>query len=273
MSDFRICLTGTVIETGPSFDIVKKLKLVGSPSHIEKNTAFIKGMFNSELEVAKFEGARIRTVSGLRGIIKKSQREGDAGSFRASFEDKILMSDIVTCRLWMPVEIKHFYNPVTSLLQSAASKWRAMRTTRQLRIDYNLPTHFDKDSAYKPIVRPMRRFGTLHIPDKLQESLPFRNKPKSERPVNKTSYLETRKLVIEEPDEKRERSMIQMLSTLKRQSDEARRISEGKRGIEKLKKKEKIAEKFAPLERERRKRKFALEGAQLKRKRLQDGLE
>jgi ribosome biogenesis protein BMS1 len=36
---------------------MKKLKLVGEPYNIMKNTAFIKGMFNSALEVAKFTGA------------------------------------------------------------------------------------------------------------------------------------------------------------------------------------------------------------------------
>lgn len=103
---FRISLTGLTIEVITTSNIVKKLKLVGSPTEIHKNTAYIKGMFNSQLEVAKFEGAKIKTVSGIRGQIKKSaSSKGEAGLFRATFEDKILMSDIVVCRLWVPIQV------------------------------------------------------------------------------------------------------------------------------------------------------------------------
>jgi ribosome biogenesis protein BMS1 len=50
---FRISLTGTILESQSTPAVVKKLKLVGTPVKIFRNTAFIVGMFNSALEVAK----------------------------------------------------------------------------------------------------------------------------------------------------------------------------------------------------------------------------
>lgn len=58
---FRVAATGVVLALDQSSEIVKKLKLVGYPYKILKNTAFIKDMFTSRLEVAKFIGKPLLT--------------------------------------------------------------------------------------------------------------------------------------------------------------------------------------------------------------------
>ena len=46
---WRISGTGVVLELDADVRVVKKLKLTGSPSRVARHTAFIQGMFNSQL--------------------------------------------------------------------------------------------------------------------------------------------------------------------------------------------------------------------------------
>jgi ribosome biogenesis protein BMS1 len=145
---FRVSASGVVLDVDGTTQIVKKLKLTGIPYKIFKNTAFIKDMFNSSLEVAKFEGAHIRTVSGIRGQVKKALSKPE-GCYRAAFEDKVLMSDIIFLRAWYQIKPRQYYNPVGSLLLVDKSKWQGMRLTGEVRRDQNVKTPSDVNSLYK----------------------------------------------------------------------------------------------------------------------------
>ena len=201
---FRVAATGVITELDcGQAKVVKKLKLVGEPKKIFKNTCFVKGMFTSALEVARFEGASVRTVSGIRGQIKKAIK-GEHGVYRATFEDKLLPSDIVFLRTWVQVHPQRFYNPVTNALgayqeaPSASEGWRKMKTVSELRRQKGELPPVNKDSLYKPIERPARLFKTLKIPRALQADLPFASKPKN-KAARQGKTLETKRAVVMEP--------------------------------------------------------------------------
>ena len=262
------------------------------------------GMFNSAMEVAKFEHAKLKTVSGIRGSVKKALRDSNhiasdgskgsaaakqaPGTFRATFEDKILMSDIVICRMWVPVEPKQFYNPVLSLLadshtaeyksdqveeldepsQSAKMPTAAtastpivplMRTTAEIRRENQVPLVVNKDSVYKPIERTKREFRKLKVPVKLQEALPFASKPKQQTPKNKEGYLAKRAVILE-PEEKKARAVVQMLSTVRRSKLEKRQVANQERSSKKRKEREMEAGRFEDQHREEKRAKYRDEG-------------
>ena len=174
--NFRICGTGDVIEVNQSFAIVKKLKLIGDPEEIYKKTANIKNMFNSNLEVARYIGAKIQTVSGIRGIIKKQINTKPEGRFRATFEDKILKSDVVFLKTWAPVELNKFYNPI---IEYSDKKQKMLRPMSQLRKDYGIKLENNIDSEYKEIEREERVFPNLVISKNLEKNFPFKKKNKN----------------------------------------------------------------------------------------------
>ncbi|CCG83369.1 Ribosome biogenesis protein BMS1 homolog [Taphrina deformans PYCC 5710] len=218
---FRISATGTVLDITQSSDIVKKLKLTGTPYKIFKNTAFIKDMFTSSLEIAKFEGANVRTVSGIRGQVKKALRKPE-GHFRATFEDKVLMSDIVFLRAWYPIKPRKYYNPVTSLLANNKT-WEGMRLTGVVRHEQGLKTPLVADSQYRPIVRQERKFNPLKVPRAIQASLPFASKPALMKPQQKQTYLQKRAVVLG-GEEKKARDLMQKLMTIR--NDKTRKRAE-----------------------------------------------
>lgn len=248
--NFRIAATGVVLAVDSSTEIVKKLKLTGHPYKIFRNTAFIRDMFSSALEIAKFEGASIRTVSGIRGQIKRALAKPE-GHFRATFEDKVLMSDIVFLRAWYPVKIQKFYNPVTNLLSSSATivsskaitngekpsaedtknsdtAWQGMRLTGQVRAAENLPTPQQQNSKYRPIERPTRHFNPLRVPRQLAADLPFKSQIMTMRPQKKETYMAKRAVVLG-GEEKRARDLMQKIMTVRKEKVEKRRVAQEER--------------------------------------------
>ncbi|BDA50761.1 probable pre-rRNA-processing protein TSR1 homolog at N-terminal half [Coccomyxa sp. Obi] len=311
---WRTSATGVVLGQEAAPRVVKKLKLVGTPFKIARHQAFVGGMFNSQLEAAKFGGATVRTVSGIRGTIKKAIRPGvhggKDGAFRATFEDKPLLSDIVFLRACIAVELPRFYNPVTNLLAppptiarapkpgkgeisrqqalpspppplpsasasdvdfipsaafagarpgfvfkagacglsyyregtaaaAAASSggtigavegtagamasagtegtppgWVGMRTVAALRREQGVGPPQERDSLYRPIERPPRRFNPLKVPKSLQAALPFKSKPKVPG-ARKRPTLEQKRAVVLEPAERCTVALINQLNALR----------------------------------------------------------
>lgn len=230
--NFRIAANGVVMEVDHSFTVQKKLKLIGQPFKIFKNTSFVKDMFNSDLEVAQYEGAKLQSVSGIRGQVKKAlTNEGPSGSFRATFEDKIQMSDLVFLRTWISVDLPKFYNPVLGYGQI-----KLLKTHKEVREDRNIDLVQNKDSIYidreEGNELAVERSERVHLPlivnKNLQEALPFKSKQKVIKSANqeivkrRTNILDSLKLPTKRPfkakflndTDKKVYSLVQRLNTI-----------------------------------------------------------
>lgn len=263
---FRVAATGIIQDLNSLVEIVKKLKLVGYPYKIFRNTAFIKDMFSNSLEVAKFEGAQIKTVSGIRGEIKRALSKPE-GHFRATFEDKILMSDTIFLKTWYPVKIKHFYNPVTSLLMSNKGEWQGMRLTGKIRHDQKMETPLREDSSYKPVERKERHFNPLKVPRSLKAQLPFKAQITERKPRKKQTYMAKRAVVLS-GEEKKARDLLEKIDSIRKEKELKRKSKKQEKLKERLKELAKKAEFRKEKEMERKKEYFQKIG---KRGSLQGG--
>jgi len=283
---FRACCVGLVTAVGAVSRVVKKLKLQGFPYKVERNTAFVDGMFSTALEAAKFEGAHLKTVSGIRGAVKKAVvddketgpgRRHKPGAFRATFEDKILPSDIVVCRLWVPVEPPAFCAPIRSLLAPAdrLEGLAPMRTVAEVRRDEKIPMPVNLDSVYgaTEIVRGPRKFAPHLLPKTLVDRLPFASKPKNLRPKGSSAakgYLATRDKFFAPPKAKEDRAatkLLQALSTIRNDRQRARREARHARTKAHAADVQKRVDAAMPKRKAEAKRKYKLMGQQQARKR------
>ncbi|KAH0787889.1 ribosome biogenesis protein Bms1 [Histomonas meleagridis] len=183
LDSFRISATGvTIKEMGDGY-VVKKLRVKGHPKEIFKRTAMIENMFTSDVEATPFVGALIRTVSGIRGVIKKVEKNGVV---RCTFEDKIKKSDIVFLNTWVKVHPTEFFQPVNSLLSDS---WGLVRTTAELRSYLNLRPEYNEDSVYRDVDRPEIKKPSMRIPKSINEQLPYKIKKQNEKKETKKASV------------------------------------------------------------------------------------
>merc|ERR1711920_703454 len=137
---------------------------------------------------------------------------GTKGCFRATFEDRILMSDMVVCKCWIKVAPKEFYHGVVDV-----EAWRPARLIGELRANAGVAVPDNKDSHYgKQLVRPERKFNPLKIPKQLEAGLPFKTKPKNEFKQKKNN-LRKKTAIVSSDRERAINQLMQRLHTVRKE--------------------------------------------------------
>jgi ribosome biogenesis protein BMS1 len=183
LETFRITATGVTVEPMGDGNVVKKLRVNGHPSEIFQKTAKVSDMFTSDIEATQFVGGLVRTVSGIRGVIKKAEKHG---AVRCTFEDRVKQSDIVFLNTWVKVVPTELFTPVNSLL---SNEWNLVRTTAELRAELNLRPEFKEDSVYRHVERPEYAPQVLRVPTALKQKLPYAVKKQFEPKQTKKAQI------------------------------------------------------------------------------------
>ncbi|KAI5190102.1 ribosome biogenesis protein BMS1 [Nematocida minor] len=181
--NFRIAANGVQTEIGGHPKIMKKLKLIGYPSEIKGHTVFVKDMFHTQEEAARYEGVMLKTVSGIRGQIKKA---GDKGVFRASFEAQIKMSEIIFLPCFFPLPPAKIYLNAEDFSGSGE-----IGLLKEIREKKNIEVENNTDSLYKEVEEPVLK-KLRPIPKALLSRAPLSMLKKEEEVQEVTGSEETK---------------------------------------------------------------------------------
>jgi ribosome biogenesis protein BMS1 len=139
-----------------------------------------------------------------------------------------------------------------------------MRLTGEVRREQNLSAPHQRESAYKTIERPGRRFNPLKIPRKLQGALPYASKPRLMKPQKRTTYLQKRAVLLE-PEEKKALAVMQQMQALRKEAIARRREKKHERAETRKKRLEKDEQKKSEKKKEERKEHMRIAGIKNKR--------
>ncbi|ORD97630.1 BMS1 [Hepatospora eriocheir] len=140
--------------------------LVGYPKSINLSNVVVKGMFKNKMEVDKFTGAKIKTSSGIRGVLKSSLKNGE---FRATFEGNISSKDVIYLKVNEVISFNNLtrdYNDINDKLDMIVEK--NVLTVQNSEVKEKLIEKINKleSEKTKKVNKPKPLLKDLIAPDK-----------------------------------------------------------------------------------------------------------